>query len=65
MTRCDLSISIMCSSTGRAEMLPWAQSHDKPDSEVGSNNYFYRIGPPPAPLEKLVPDFCRFKSGEN
>lgn len=50
---------------GRAEMLPWGQSHDKPGSEVDSNNYFYRTGPPSAPLETPVPDFCHFKREEN
>lgn len=42
-------------------MLPWGQSPDKPGGKVDSNNYFYRIGPPDAPLETLVPDFCQFK----
>lgn len=49
----DLSIPIVCSSAGRAEMLPWGQSHDKPGSKVDSNHYFYRTGSPSAPLEHL------------
>lgn len=53
MTWWDLSIPIVCSSAGRAEMLPWGQSHDKPGSKVDSNHYFYRTDPPSAPLEHL------------